>query len=149
MRPEKSDIVFPVGQFKGLTFWDVFHGQTNFHKWAKKNDPKSPCYWEWIQWVDRYFDVNEVGVFMRTTPYYALDSRVTRDSGRGKPPNPPKPTKCQVCKDSHSRDQLVTQFVGLAWIVDILRLRRDRKSLHIQLMSAHTRMLTVGLSGIQ
>ena len=23
MRPEKSDIVFPVGQFKGLTFWNV------------------------------------------------------------------------------------------------------------------------------
>ena len=55
-----------VGQFKGLTFWAVLHDQTNFHKWPKKNDPKSPCYWEWIQWVDRYFDVSEVGVFMRT-----------------------------------------------------------------------------------
>ena len=79
MRPEKSDYVF--------------------HRWAKKNDPKSPYYWEWIQWVDRYFDVNEVGIFMRTTPYYAPDSRVTRDSGRRKPPKPPKPTKCQGCKD--------------------------------------------------
>ena len=49
--------------------------------------------------VDRYFDVNEVGIFMRTTPYYAPDSRVTGDSGRRKPPNPPKPTKCQGGKD--------------------------------------------------
>ena len=99
MGPEKGDYVFPVGQLKVLTIWDGLHDQTNFHKWAKKNGPKSLYYWEWIQWVDRYFDVNEVGIFMRTISYYAPDSRVTRDSGRRKPPNPPKTTKCQACKD--------------------------------------------------
>ena len=36
MRPEKSDFVFPVGQFKGLTFWNVLHESNQFPQMGKR-----------------------------------------------------------------------------------------------------------------
>ena len=44
MRPEDHGCIFPVGQFKGLSFWNVLFEQTGYYHHAKKHTPKSPYY---------------------------------------------------------------------------------------------------------
>ena len=102
MRPADHGNVFPVGQFKGLTFWDVLFDQTGYYHHSKKHAPKSPYYDAWLNWVDKYFVVGSNGILLRDVPAETVQSRdllVSREIGRRKPPNPPLPQKCQECRD--------------------------------------------------
>ena len=102
MRPADHGNVFPVGQFKGLTFWDVLFDQTGYYHHSKKHAPKSPYYDAWLNWVDKYFVVGSNGILLRDVPAETVQSRdllVSRETGRRKPPNPPLPQKCQECRD--------------------------------------------------
>ena len=101
-RPADHGNVFPVGQFKGLTFWDVVFDQTGYYHHSKKHAPKSPYYDAWLNWVDKYFVVGSNGILLRDVPAETVQSRdllVSRETGRRKPPNPPLPQKCQECRD--------------------------------------------------
>ena len=102
MRPVDHGNAFPVGQFKGLTFWDVLFDQTGYYHHSKKHAPKSPYYDAWLNWVDKYFVVGSNGILLRDVPAETVQSRdllVNRETGRRKPPNPPLPQKCQECRD--------------------------------------------------
>ena len=102
MRPEDHGCIFPVGQFKGLSFWNVLFEQTGYYHHAKKHTPKSPYYVTWLNWVDKYFVVGADGIHLREIPVEHVEHRdllVTRETGRRKPPNPPLPNKCQECRE--------------------------------------------------
>ena len=102
MRPEDHGCIFPVGQFKGLSFWNVLFEQTGYYHHAKKHTPKSPYYVTWLNWVDKYFVVGADGIHLREVPVEHVEHRdllVTRETGRRKPPNPPLPNKCQECRE--------------------------------------------------
>ena len=102
MRPEDHGCIFPVGQFKGLSFWNVLFEQTGYYHHAKKHTPKSPYYAPWLNWVDKYFVVGADGIHLREVPVERVEHRdllVTRETGRRKPPNPPLPNKCQECRE--------------------------------------------------
>ena len=102
MRPEDHGCIFPVGQFKGLSFWNVLFEQTGYYHHAKKHTPKSPYYVTWLNWVDKYFVVGADGIHLREVPVEHVEHRdllVTRETGRRKPPNPPWPSKCQECHE--------------------------------------------------
>ena len=102
MRPEDHGCIFPVGQFKGLSFWNVLFEQTGYYHHAKKHTPKSPYYATWLNWVDKYFVVGADGIHLREVPVEHVEHRdllVTRETGRRKPPNPPLPNKCQECRE--------------------------------------------------
>ena len=102
MRPEDHGCIFPVGQFKGLSFWNVLFEQTGYYHHAKKHTPKSPYYVTWLNWVDKYFVVGAGGIHLREVPVERVEHRdllVTRETGRRKPPNPPLLNKCQECRE--------------------------------------------------
>ena len=110
MRPEDHGCIFPVGQFKGLSFWNVLFEQTGYYHHAKKHTPKSPYYATWLNWVDKYFVVGADGIHLREVPVERVEHRdllVTRETGRRKPPNPPLPNKCQECREFYK-----TRFYG-------------------------------------
>ena len=97
MRPEDHGCIFPVGQFKGLSFWDVLFEQIEYYQHAKKHTPKSPYYVTWLNWVDKYFVVGADRIHLREVPVEHVEHRdllVTRETGRRNPPNPPLPNKC-------------------------------------------------------
>ena len=99
-RPSGSERKFPVGQFKGKTFWTLLHRHRDFYQWAKNNSTRSPYYVEYVRWVDTYFTIEGDKVFLRQEPVEPPPepmpgtSRTTRT-----PPNPPLPQKCRECKD--------------------------------------------------
>ena len=102
LRPVKHEYVFPVGQFKGMTFWDVLHTQRNFYWWTKKDPTRSPYLKEWVAWVDKFFDVDDAGVYLREIPNEdpeEASSSSRKISAKKTPPNPPKPNKCVKCTE--------------------------------------------------
>ena len=101
LRPDKHESIFPAGQFKGMTFWDVLHTQRNFYWWTKKEGTRSPYLKAWVAWVDKFFDVDDDGVYLRDIPnedpVEEASSSSRKISAKKTPPNPPKPNKCVKC----------------------------------------------------
>ena len=60
---------------------------------------------EWVAWVDKFFDVDDAGVYLREIPnddpVEDMPSRTI--SAKKTPPNPPKPNKCTQCADFTER----------------------------------------------
>ena len=60
---------------------------------------------EWVAWVDKFFDVDDAGVYLREIPnddpVEDMPSRTI--SAKKTPPNPPKPNKCTECTDFTER----------------------------------------------
>lgn len=65
---------------------------------------------EWVAWVDKFFDVDDAGVYLREIPNDdpVEDMPSRKISAKKTPPNPPKPNKCTQCTDSPRGDQLHT-----------------------------------------
>ena len=76
----------------------------------KEGTTRSPYLKEWVAWVDKFFDVDDAGVYLREIPnddpVEDMPSRTI--SAKKTPPNPPKPNKCTQCTDSPRGDQLHT-----------------------------------------
>ena len=110
LRPEKHGYVFPMGQFKGMTFWDILHTQRKLLLVDKEGTTRSPYLKEWVAWVDKFFDVDDAGVYLREIPNDdpVEDMPSRKISAKKTPPNPPKPNKCTQCTDSPRGDQLHT-----------------------------------------
>lgn len=60
---------------------------------------------EWVAWVDKFFDVDDAGVYLREIPnddpVEDMPSRTI--SAKKTPPNPPKPNKCAEWTDFTER----------------------------------------------
>ena len=56
----------------------------------------SPYLKEWVAWVDKFFDVDDAGVYLREIPNEdpeEASSSSRKISAKKTPPNPPKPNK--------------------------------------------------------
>lgn len=102
-RPPRHGDVFPTGQFKGLSFWQVLHEHTGFITWIRSNRSRSPYYHEFMDWVDTYFEVDGDNIYVREAPVRQIPGSRENVTMNRTPPNPPKPNKCRVCRNFSKR----------------------------------------------
>ena len=76
----------------------------------KEGTTRSPYLKEWVAWVDKFFDVDDAGVYLREIPNDdpVEDMPSRKISAKKTPPNPPKPNKCTQCTDFTRGDRLNT-----------------------------------------
>ena len=120
---------FKFGQHTGLSFEEVTWKYPGYAVWGFKEKKPSLYLAAYLDWVRNYYEIDEdtVEVTRREIPLDRMGpSQASGPSGQGaqvsapassshytakkKPPNPPLPVKCRVCKDvsTHGTNAYVT-----------------------------------------
>ena len=106
MRPEDHGAFFPVGQFKGLSFWNVLLNRQGTIIMPRNIPPRVHTMSQWLNWVDKYFVVGADGIHLREVPVEHVEHRdllVTRETGGGNPQIHLCRTKCQERRELQNK----------------------------------------------